>query len=159
MWFEVTEAPLDWEAPAGEALTAELAMPADAVWDQLIADPASWLKWFPGFAEAHWHGDARACVGATRDVRLKDGMIVREKIAAWEPGRRFAFSIVGTNRPLIRRMTEDYRFEPTATGCRFAWTVKYELAWWLRPLGGVVRRQFRPMFDEATAGLVRATGG
>lgn len=156
MRFAVREVPLDWSSPAGEFLTAELPLSADEVWARFIADPATWPTWFPGMARAAWHGDVTAQVGALRDVYLRDGMVVREKILAWEPGRRFGFSIVRCSRPLMAAMTEDYTLVPTPGGCRFEWRVKVELVWWLRPFARVVVPFFRPTFDDAVKGLVAA---
>lgn len=153
MWFDVREVTLDWEGATSERLEIDVPMPADEVWRRYIADPASWPRWFHGMAEARFVGDGGGHVGALRRVRLKDGMEVEEKILAWDPGRRFAFAIVGANRPLLAAMTESYTFMPREGGCRFVYEIRYQLVWWLRPLGRLVHRQFRPMFQAATDAL------
>jgi hypothetical protein len=66
-------------------------------------------------------------VGTTREVVLPlKAMALRERFFRWEEGSRKSFYAVEANRPLLRRMAEDYLVEKTPTGSRFTWTIAME---------------------------------
>lgn len=148
----LTPRSLEWTdtAPVRAVGTRRIAASADAIW-AVIADHERWGEWFTPIDEVT-PGDPSTGVGGTRTVRV--GPIeVEEEFLAWEPGRRFAFTVTHSTRPGIRSMNEDIRLVPDGPD---ATTVTYTMA--LDPLGGrFVRPVLAPLLRRnlkaALAGL------
>jgi hypothetical protein len=91
-------------------------------------------------------------VGGTRTVDL-GAAAVEEEFLAWEPERRFAFTVTGSTRPGLRSMVEDIRLTPD--GGR-ACTVTYTMG--VDPVGGKLLRPvaaplLRKVIADGLAGL------
>lgn len=108
-------------APFVVKKTARFAATADALWAQL-AEPAAWTQWFPTMYSSAWTAGSGG-VGAEREVALRVFGKYREKMLAWEPGERFAFTMTASTSPLVRRMGEDWRITRDGNGVRLDWTV------------------------------------
>jgi len=123
---ELTPVDLSWieDAPVTVRTSTTLAAPPDRVF-AAFADTAGWPRWFPLMTSAAW-SDGQSCVGAEREVALRAFGRFRERILAFDPGRRFAFTMIGTTSPLMRRMGEDYRLSSDGAGTRFDWTMGAE---------------------------------
>lgn len=109
-------------APFRVRQTARLDASPDGLFAQLI-DPQSWTRWFPLMYRAAWTSPETAGVGAEREVALRVFGGYRERMLAWDPGERFAFTMTASTSPLVRRMAEDYRLHREGSGVRLEWTV------------------------------------
>lgn len=135
----------------------ELPAPPERVF-ALLGDPPGWASWFDDMKSGAWTSAPPYGVGATRTMVL--GLTTaEERILAWEPGRRFAFRIERLGVPLVRAMDEDYRLEPTPSGCTLVWFVAYEPTWLARAVHPLVRAVFGRQFRRSLEGLRRKLAG
>ena len=119
-----------------------------------LADPTGWPQWFPNMYEAAWTTPAVAQLGAERLVKLRLYGHFVERMIAWEPGQRFAFTMVGTTSPMARALAEDYKLTGNPDGTT---TLDWCMATEPSTLGRVVMPAMKPimrrMFAKAGAGL------
>ena len=102
--------------------TARFEASPDALFARMV-DPRSWLEWFPLMYRADWVTQKTNGVGAEREVALRVFGKYRERMLAWEPGERFAFTMTASTSPLVKRMAEDWRMSREGNGVRLDWTV------------------------------------
>lgn len=148
----MTPRPLEWldVAPVRASRSRRIARPPAAVWEA-IADHAGWTAWFPRMVAVE-PGPVAEGVGGTRRVDI--GLLqADEEFLAWEPERRFAFTLTGASRPLLVSMVEDIRITPEGSS---ACTVTYTMA--VEPKGArvlrpVVEPLLRKTIGDGLAGL------
>lgn len=153
MWFDCVPRPLDWQSPYLFRNEADLdATPAEVF--EIFADIDEWPRWFADIRRGRWLTGAPHGVGSRREVEL-NLLSVREEFLAWDPARRYAFTMTGATLPLAHSIVEDYRLEALPDGrARLIWEVRHDLRWMFLPLSPIVRLVFGRMFRVATAGLV-----
>ena len=126
MWFELQSKNLAYtvNAPHRFDIVAVLDASPERVFDA-FANPGDLARFIFAFRRCEWQSPAPHGVGATRQLDLW-GLSFREHFLAWEPGRRFCFSIDAMTLPLMRAMVEDIQIEPVGDGkARLIWTVHY----------------------------------
>jgi polyketide cyclase/dehydrase/lipid transport protein len=109
-------------APFRMVHSAVLPGSPDAVFAQLAA-PERWVGVFPMMTKAAWSSAQIACVGAERRVTLRMLGRFEERFLVWEPGKRFAFTMIASSSPLTTQMAEDYRLTREGADTRLEWIV------------------------------------
>lgn len=124
----------------GETVSVEraVAAPADAVW-ALVADVTRMCEFSPENTRCEWIGGAKEpVVGAkfrgTNENGKKKWNTVATIVDA-QPGRSFAFVVKAGPLGVARW---EYRFDPTANGCRVTETWIDQRGFVVRTLGGPV---------------------
>ena len=154
MWFDLEMGNLDFVKNAKFKFenSVDLSAPPDKVFD-LFADCSSWAKWFPDVVHADWETAPPHGLGSRRIVKLKT-LTAREEFIAWEPGKRYTFTVYALSVPMLQRMVEDYQLIPRAEGgSTLMWNVYYEPLWFLRPFNRLIRPVFNRMFKRGMKGL------
>ncbi|HEU0034167.1 MAG TPA: SRPBCC family protein [Kofleriaceae bacterium] len=137
-------------------VTQSVTLPAtpDAVFAEL-ADPVRWTDWFPLMRRAEWTTETTATVGAERRVGMRVFGVFVERMLAWEPGKRFAFTMVGSSSPFVARMGEDWQLSREAGGTRLDWIVGAYPTLVGKPAAPVLAAVLRRMFRQGGGNLAR----
>ncbi len=135
------------------AASARLPANPQAVFDEL----GDMSLWFPMMRRSVWKTGATSGVGAEREVEIAMFGRFRERMLAWDAGRRIAFTMTSTTSPLVARMAEDWRLERTGDGVRLDWTVVAQPTAIGRPISPILRVVLRGMFASAQRTLGKRT--
>ena len=125
MWFDLHPAELDYADRAPFRIRAEAYVhaPPHRVFEIVTGEAME--RWLPEFVALRWTSPEPYGVGATRELDLRT-LKVKERVLAWEPGRRFAFAITAASLPLLGQMIEDVHLEPIAARVTLLrWNVHY----------------------------------
>lgn len=118
----------------------------------VLEDLDSWAKWFVDFKRAEKTSAGPLGVGATRRVWVGP-LSLEERFVAWEPGRRFSFTMLDMNLPLLASMLEDWQLTPVEGGTKVDYRVRFDVAALLKPFSRLLLRKFGPMFEKALPNL------
>jgi uncharacterized protein YndB with AHSA1/START domain len=93
---------LDWtgRAPISFSGSATTTASPEAVF-AILADHERWPEWFPVIKRTEVIGTLREGVG-TRRVTTIPGGKVEERIIAWDPGQRWAFTVTAASPGVMR---------------------------------------------------------
>ena len=138
-------------APLTATATARLGAPPAQVFAS-FADAPQWLRWWPMMTTCKWVVDT-AAVGAEREVAVRLLGRYRERMIAWQPGERFAFTMVASNSPMASQIAEDYRLTADGTGTRVDWVLAARPRTLGRLAAPVMRVTMRRMFNAGMARL------
>lgn len=148
-----TKQPDSWVDEATNRCEAriEVAATPERIWE-VLADHESWPEWFTAIDTVEVTGAASG-IGAERRVTLP-GMVIDEEFVAWEPGRRFAFTVVGMSKPVFDTLNERVTIEDLGNGrCEVTYIQAFKpKAWFALPFL-VVKRQFRRGLHRGLKGL------
>jgi uncharacterized protein YndB with AHSA1/START domain len=109
-------------APLVVKQTVSLPASPEAVFAEL-APPERWLEWFPLMRRAAWTSATHNAIGAERRVHLSIFGGFEERFIAWEPGVRYAFTMIASDSPLVDRMAEDWQLARDGGGTQLTWIV------------------------------------
>ena len=107
------------------------AAPAD-VFDSIV-DPARRAAWSKGMSEVRWLSPSPPGIGSERRV-IHAMLRADQRIAAHEPGRRFASYAVRTGSPALSQLMEELVLAEEPWGTRVRWRVGWRLRLPLRML-------------------------
>lgn len=152
--FDCQKVGLDFAALARVRLVTQIDIPAppkDVF--QVLEDQESWPLWFKDIQRVEWTSAPPFKKGSSRQVALK-GLVLDETFIAWEPGRRFSFSVTAASRPLFRAFMEDYLLEPSGvSGTKLTWTVAYDPGIMLKAAGPLGKHMLKKSFQKGAAAL------
>lgn len=109
------------DAPLRIAQSARVSAAPDKVFAS-FANAADWPEWFPMLKWAKWT-KGNGALGDEREVSVGALGRYRERMIAWDPGRRFSFTMIGSTSPLAEQLAEDYRLSPDGGGTRIDWVM------------------------------------
>lgn len=165
-YFECTKVGLDFLEQTKNVFKAEEIVRATP--EQIFAvfeDAHAWTEWAMPIQKVEWTSPRPFGVGTTRTVSMMGGMEGYEEFIAWEPGKRMAFTFVGSNKPATEKFLEDYRVEDLGDGsCKVQWYMAMEtrgfsrhIMWLTRPLMGMANRHMFRKFRAYTENYVATT--
>ena len=155
---------LDWldRAPAVFRNSVDIALSPTELFE-VLARADTWPRGASVITRVEYTSPPPYGPGTTRVVTMRGGIVGDEEFLAWEPGAHLAFRFNASSTSALEAFLEDYRIEPTATGCRLTWTLAQELSGPSRvlapltgPLCTVVFRRFLRNLQRLTAAGVPA---
>ncbi|MEU2339581.1 SRPBCC family protein [Streptomyces sp. NPDC006654] len=127
----------------------ELRAPADALFVQLAERPENWPRWFAPANDVHFEGSPPYGVGSTRCFRLYRAVRARERILAWDPGRRFAYCAYEANMPGVSALVEQWTLASRAdTATTVTWNLAIDASPCAHQLLRAGRRHIDTLFRE-----------
>jgi carbon monoxide dehydrogenase subunit G len=138
-------------APVVHVVEAELAASPDAVFAAL-ADASGWPHWFPNVRSACYTTPPPFGVGTIREANV-GGSIWIERMIAWEPSVRWAWTVIGASLPFAAAQVESFALEGTRAGTRICWTVALEPRLLARVGGPFMGSAMRRLFGRAMQNL------
>ena len=150
---------LDWieRAPVSFSGSANTTASPEAVF-AILADHERWPEWFPVLKKEEVLGPRREGVGTRRLATIPGGK-VEEIIIAWDPGRRFAFTVTAVSPGIVRALLEDCRIEPAHSGTRVTYTMYLEPVSVFRPLKVLMKGPMGKQLDKGMRAVAARAEG
>lgn len=133
---------------------ADIAAPPLAVFE-VLGDLDGWPRRFGPAVHGEWVTSPPHGIGAVRAVQV-GALYLVECFVAWEPGRRFAFTVIDANLPFARALLEDWQIAPTRDGSRVTYAIYYAPPLLLRPFAGAITRRLERDAKATLANLKRS---
>jgi uncharacterized protein YndB with AHSA1/START domain len=152
---QMTPRSSEWaeSAPVRIQATRDMRAEAAAVFAAL-ADHDSWPRWFEQVSRVESIGDRPGGIGARRRVELEGNHVFEEEFVAWEPGRRWGFTILSSSLGGLRSGVELVTLERSGEGrCRVTYTMALDPKLPAVPILWFVRRGLRKNLEAALARL------
>src|SRR5262249_19633792 len=124
MWFTLRREDMGFvgRAPDVHVAEATLAAPRARVFGAFV-DAASWPAWFPNVQAASYTTPPPHGVGTMREARVAGTRWVEEMVA-WEPGSRWAWTVLRASVPFAHAQVECFEFgDGPGGGTRVRWTL------------------------------------
>lgn len=87
-----------------------------------------WTQWLGALESVEWTSEGAPGPGATRNVYLKGGDVIREVFFIWEEDHRVAFYVEEGTMKDVSIFAEDYQIEATDKKMtRLTWTIALQL--------------------------------
>lgn len=153
-WHATRPSELDYVVIAPYCMENEIQIEVPPAKVFQILSESNWGDWFVDFQSVEWTSQPPYRVGSTRTVTLKS-LAVKERFLAWDPGRRFSFSIDAISLPLLEGMMEDMQLEPRKDGSatHFRWRVFYTPNPLMAALRPIAQPLFAGMFHQSLENL------
>lgn len=138
-------------APVRHAFERVVAAPRTTVFGA-IADPTGWKHWFPGVRDARYRDAPPYGVGTIRESDVSGTRWVEEMIA-WEPGRRWAYTVLDASAPIASAQVESFELDDVPGGTRVRWTLAIEPRLVQRLAGPIAPFIMARLFERAMTNL------
>jgi hypothetical protein len=152
MWFTLAPVDLAYVSTAPRHVCRDIVLDVSAPGAFEVLTGDRWLEWFPELRAIQWN-PPRA-VGGTRYVRLGRSE-AHETFRAWEPAKRFAFSVDRSTLPVMKALLVDFQLTAVGDGRRtrleYCW--HYEIRGLFKILGPSVRKELERIVSGALAAL------
>jgi len=127
------------------------ATPAE-VW-AVLTDNERWPEWFPAAKECRTTSAQAQGVGSTRWIHF-DLFKVNERFVAWDPPRRWAFTVLDANLPGIVSVVEQALIDPAGDGKTvLTYVLAADVAPYMRPLVPALRWRLAGLFRKGLPGI------
>jgi hypothetical protein len=136
--------------------TATAKLDADPL--AVFAELGDMSLWFPLMRRSVWKTGATSGVDAEREVAIRAFGTFRERMLAWDPAERIAFTMVGTTSPLVDRMGEEWRVAREDIYTRLDWIVVAKPTLLGRAATPALKAILRVMFMRACGNLQKRAG-
>lgn len=119
-----------------------------------FSDAPEWTRWWPMMTNAAWTSGSGG-VGAEREVAVRGLGRFRERMIAWQPGARFAFTMIASNSPLASQIAEDYQLIADGDGTRIDWVIAARPRTLGKLAAPIIKRLMAAMFQRGIGNLDR----
>lgn len=136
--------------------TATAKLDADPL--AVFAELGDMSLWFPLMRRSVWKTGATSGIGAEREVVVTGFGTFRERMLAWEPGTRVAFTMTRTTSPLVQRMGEDWLLAREDIYTRLDWVVVAQPTLLGRAITPGLRASLRAIFMRAAGNIQKRAG-
>lgn len=127
-YYECTPVGVDFFARSKNVFVAEEIIKAtpEQIFE-VFEDADSWPVWALPIQRVEWTSPQPFGIGTTRTVYMSGGLDGYERFIEWQPGKRMAFTFVGSSKDVTESFVEDYRVEDLGNGhCKVTWYMGME---------------------------------
>jgi len=127
----------------------------EEVW-AVLADHQGWPSWFAGVKSCEATSEPATGVGSTRRVVLAGGSRFEERFVAWDPAKRWAFTVTDMRPAAVRSLVERITIAELAPGrTRVTYRMAFDPKPWLKPVAPLLARAMSANLTRAMTSLGR----